>query len=75
MAKAHISPRGWPFRLVFAAWLATALPIALFSLVTFEMPLQPRFSSESTAEGTAIWALFAAWFYITPVVLSMVTLR
>jgi hypothetical protein len=59
----------WLFRLVAAVWLATAIPIALLSAFLLELPLWPTFGPDSTAEGVAVWAVSAAWFYITPVVL------
>lgn len=65
----------WMSWLVFAVWLGTAIPIALFSLLTLELPLWPSFSAESTAEGITIWATFAVWFYITPVVLAVLSRR
>lgn len=63
------------FWLVFIVWLATAVPIPLFSLFTLELPLWPTFSAESTRKGIAIWAIFAAWFYITPLLLVVVRRR
>jgi hypothetical protein len=64
------------FYLVFAVWLASAIPIMLFSLFwTQELPLWPSFGAESTREGIAVWAVFAAWFYITPIVLAVVARR
>ncbi|MDR6790453.1 polyferredoxin [Sphingomonas sp. BE138] len=67
--------RNWLFWLALIAWLAIAIPIGLFSLLTLELPLWPSFSVESTLEGIAIWAILAAWFYITPVVLIGVRRR
>ena len=67
--------RNWLFWLVLIAWLATAIPIVPFSVVTSEPPLWPSFSAESTREGIAIWAVFAAWFYMTPFVLAVVIHR
>lgn len=65
----------WLFRLVAAAWLATALPIAFLSAFLMELPLWPTFGADSTAEGIVLWAMSAAWFYITPVVLLIVGRR
>jgi hypothetical protein len=65
----------WLFRLVAAVWVATAVPITIFSLFLLEPPLWPRFGPESTPEGIVLWAAFAAWFYITPVVLLIVDRR
>lgn len=76
-AMANRSPAlsNWLFWLALIAWLALAIPIGLFSLLTLELPLWPSFSAESTSEGMAIWAIFAAWFYITPIVLFGVRRR
>jgi hypothetical protein len=65
----------WLFRLVAAVWLATALPIAFLSLFLLEIPLWPTFGPDSTTEGIALWAAFAAWFYIMPVVLLVLGRR
>ena len=65
----------WLFWLVAVIWLATAIPILIFSLMVLEVPLWPSFSTESTVEGTTIWAVFTAWFYVTPVVLIVVARR
>ncbi|WP_231735708.1 hypothetical protein, partial [Novosphingobium sp. CCH12-A3] len=59
----------WLFRLIAAAWLMTAIPIILLSVFLMELPLWPTFGSDSTTEGIILWAVFAAWFYITPVLL------
>ncbi len=65
----------WLFWLVAAVWLVTALPIIIFSLMVLEVPLWPSFSAESTVEGTLIWAVVATWFYVTPVMLTIVARR
>ena len=65
----------WLFWLVAAVWLATAMPILIFSLMILEVLLWPSFSTESTAEGISLWAVFAAWLYVTPVVLLVVARR
>ena len=65
----------WLFRLVAAVWLATAIPIFLLSAFLLEVPLWPTFSDESTPEGVGLWAVIAAWFYITPVVLLVIGRR
>ena len=65
----------WLFGLVAAVWLVTAIPIALISLLFLEIPLWPTFSSESTVEGTMVWAVMTGWFYITPVVLLIIGRR
>jgi hypothetical protein len=65
----------WLFRLVAAVWLATAIPLCLLSAVLLEVPLWPTFSDESTLEGMGLWAVIAAWFYITPVVLLVIGRR
>lgn len=65
----------WAFWLIFAIWLASAVPIALFSVLTLELLFWPSFSAESTAEGILIWTIFAAWFYLTPVVLLAIRRR
>jgi hypothetical protein len=75
MTNSSAAVRKWSFWLVFTVWLATAIPIALFSLFTFELPLWPNFSAESTPEGISVWAVFAAWFYITPAVLVVIHRR
>jgi hypothetical protein len=75
MTNASAAVRKWLFWLVFAVWLATAIPIALFSLFAFELPLRPHFSAESTPEGISVWAVFAAWFYVIPIVLIVVGRR
>jgi len=75
MAIASTAARKWLFWLVFSVWLATAIPIVLFSLFTFELPLWPHFSVESTPEGISVWAVIAAWFYFTPVVLIVIDRR
>jgi hypothetical protein len=65
----------WLFWLVAAAWLATAVPVLVLSLFLLEVPLLPSFSAESTVEGISVWAVLAAWFYVTPVVLIVVARR
>lgn len=75
MARERINDRAWLFWLVFAVWLATALPMLILSLFLLEVPLWPSFGPESTVEGVSVWAVFAAWFYVTPVVLIMVSRR
>lgn len=75
MYDTPLALRNWLFWLALIVWLASAIPIALFSLFTLELPLWPSFSAESTREGITIWAAFAAWFYITPFVLAMVVHR
>ncbi len=75
MADTPLALRSWRFWLVTILWLAVAIPIALFSLFTQELPLWPSFSAESSREGIAVWALFAAWFYVTPFVLFLVRRR
>lgn len=75
MKAASNAPTYWLFWLWAALWLLTAFPIVLWSLLTFELPLWPEFSEESTTEGTIIWAIFAAWFYITPFLLFIVNRR
>jgi hypothetical protein len=54
---------------ILALWLVTALPVLLWSALVAEIPWRPNFSSESTLEGITIWAVFAAWFYVTPILL------
>ena len=75
MSERRLALRNWLFWLVLIVWLATAIPIALLSLVTLELPLWPSLSAETTREGITIWAVFAAWFYITPLVLALVVHR
>ena len=65
----------WLFRLVGAAWFAAAIPIGLLSAFLLEVPLWPTFSDESTPEGIGLWAVIAAWFYITPVGLLVIGRR
>lgn len=65
----------WLSRLVGAVWLATAIPIGLLSGFLMEVPLWPTFSDESTPEGIGLWAVLAAWFYITPVALLVIGRR
>jgi hypothetical protein len=65
----------WLFRLVAAVWLATAIPICLLSAFLLEVPLWPTFSDESTPEGVGLWAVIAAWFYITPMILIVIGRR
>lgn len=72
MIGKHCTAKRLLFWLVFAFWLATALPIATLSLFMWEIPLWPSFSSESTSEGFAVWAVVTAWFYVTPVGLILV---
>jgi uncharacterized membrane protein YhaH (DUF805 family) len=73
MIGKHFTARRPLFWLVFVLWLATALPIATLSLFMWEIPLWPSFSAESTSEGVAVWAVVAAWFYVTPVGLILVS--
>ncbi|KQN83024.1 hypothetical protein ASE90_09760 [Sphingomonas sp. Leaf67] len=63
------------FWLLLILWIAIAVPITLFSLLTLELPLWPSFPAESTREGIALWAFLAAWYYIVPVVLVLVGRR
>jgi uncharacterized membrane protein YhaH (DUF805 family) len=72
MVANQFTARRLLFWLVFGLWLATALPIATLSLFMLEIPLRPSFSAESTSEGVAVWAVCAAWFYITPIGLILV---
>jgi hypothetical protein len=65
----------WLFRFVAAVWLATAIPIILLSAFLLELPLWPTFGPDSTTEGIVLWAVIAAWFYVTPVVLIGVRRR
>lgn len=65
----------WLFRLFTALWMATAIPITIFSFFLLELPLWPEFDAESTPEGIALWAATAAWFYVTPVALIIVARR
>jgi hypothetical protein len=69
MAHVQIGWRKSLFLLVFALWLATAIPPTIFAFFTLEPPLWPSFSEESTTEGIVVWAVYAAWFYITPMIL------
>lgn len=65
----------WMFWLIAVVWIATAAPILILSLFLLEVPLWPSFTEESTVEGVSIFAVFAAWFYLTPVVLIVVGRR
>ena len=75
MISERIIDKTWFFWLIAAVWLATAVPILALSLFLLEVPLWPSFSAESTAEGILVWAVFAAWLYVTPVVLLFVARR
>lgn len=65
----------WLFRLVAGVWLATAIPIILLSALLLELPMWPTFGPDTTTEGIVIWAVIAAWFYVTPAVLIVVDRR
>ncbi|NKJ00724.1 hypothetical protein [Novosphingobium sp. SG707] len=65
----------WLFRLVAVVWLTTAVPICLFSAFFLEIPLWPTFNDQSTPEGIGLWAVIAAFFYITPMVLIFIGRR
>ena len=67
--------KSWLFWLIAVFWLATAIPITIFSMLVLELPFWPEFGQESTPEGVMIWAVFTAWFYITPVVLVIMVRR
>ena len=67
MISKHFTAKRPLFWLLFVFWLATALPIATLSLFMWEIPLWPSFSSESTSDGVAVWAVVTVWFYVTPV--------
>ncbi len=75
MARASLTWQYWLFWMVFAVWLATAIPVIMFSLFTLELPLWPSFSEESTVEGVTVWAIYTAWFYLTPLVLVAIIRR
>lgn len=67
--------KSWLFWLIAGFWLATAILITIFSMLVLELPFWPEFGPESTPEGVMIWAVFTAWFYITPVVLVIMVRR
>jgi hypothetical protein len=71
MSDAPTVLRNRLFWLVLIVWLTTAIPIALYSLLSLELPLWPSFSAESTREGITVWIVFAAWFYVTPLILAV----
>lgn len=75
MTKGRSQAKFWLFRFVAAAWLATAIPIILLSAFLLELPLWPTFGPDSTTEGIVLWAVVATWFYVTPVVLIIVSRR
>lgn len=72
MINKHFSAKKVLFWLVFALWLATAIPTVTLSLLIWEIPLWPSFSAESTSGGVAVWAVVTAWLYVTPIGLILI---
>jgi len=65
----------WLFRLIVAIWMAFAIPFTLLSFFLLELPFWPSFDRDSTLEGITIWAVLAAFYYMTPVILIVIGRR
>lgn len=75
MANERSQTKTWLFRLVAAVWIATFVPLALFSLVLLEVPLWTTFHSDLSPTGYVLAVVAAAWFYIVPIVLLAIGRR